>query len=70
MENLDKEGLQAVGLLLVERLRARVEALDGAAVAASELRQLTAAYKDLKALETERSEGKILVEGMPEEFKQ
>lgn len=70
MENLEKEGLQAVGALLIDRLRARVEALDGAAAAANELRQLTAAYKDLKALDTERSEGRLVIEGMPEEFKQ
>ena len=65
----DTEELKAVGSLLVQRLYARVEAVDGAAVPASELRQLTAAYKDLKALETEQTQQMLVVEGLPEAFK-
>ena len=64
-----KEELKAVGVLLAQRLHARVEAVDGAVVPASELRQLTAAYKDLKALETEQTQQILVVEGLPEEFK-
>ena len=68
-QNQEQNGLLAVGALLVKRLRDRVEALDGAAAPAAELKALTAAYKDLRALETERETGKLVVEGMPEEFK-
>ena len=63
------EKLLAVTDLLLERLQQRIEAVDGPTAPSGELRQLTAAVKDIKSMqEADESHGQqvLTVEGMPE----
>lgn len=69
-KTLDRgQRLMAVTDLLLERLQQRIEAVDGPSAPSGELRQLTAAIKDIKSIqdgENERAPQVVVVEGMPE----
>ena len=57
--------------LLLQRLQQRIEAVDGPTAPSSELRQLTAAVKDIKSMqEADQAAAPqtLTVEGLPEEL--